>query len=392
MLRRTFISRTLVAAVAVVLGTVGYLLGRRRKEDRIQSVSVNNSLEENFDKTKTVNISRGLFEWKMVTSWPRNFPGGGTTAQYLADPIRSMSSGRLTIKLYSAGELVPAFEVFDAVREGIAECGHSASYYWIAKHKSLPFFCAVPGGLTVLEHNAWIQYGGGQDLWDSVYGQFGLKAFMAGNTGVQMGGWFREPIKSLDDFKGLKMRIPGLAAEVINRMGATAVNMPGGEIMPALESGVIDAAEWVGPWNDLAIGFHKVAKHYYGPGFHEGSTCNEFMMNLGAWELLPNDLKDIVYAACITCNNNAPAEFFARNAEALPILLQDHGVKLHHYPQDIIMQMYNFANDVVRETATDSALTGQVFQSWNEFRQSAMDYQPLSNYGFTKSRNDAYRS
>ena len=380
MKRRKFISGAL--AGGVVAGTVGYIAGKKNRKGP--------DTKPNRKGGQTPAILQDVFEWKMVTSWPKNFPGGGTSAQYLADLVSSMSNGRLKIKLYSAGELVPAFEVFDAVREGTAECGHSAPYYWIAKHKSLPFFCAVPGGLTVMEHNAWIQYGGGQELWDRTYSEFGLKAFMAGNTGVQMGGWFRNPLNSLDDFKGLKMRIPGLAAEVINRMGATAVNMPGGEIMPALESGVIDAAEWVGPWNDLAFGFHKVAKHYYGPGFHEGSTCNEFMMNSEAWEKLPQDLRDIVYAACTTCNNHGPSEYFARNAESLPILLNQHGVKLHSYPKDVITQMYKISNDVVEETSKDNALTNQVYSSWSKFRQSAMSYQPLSNYGFTKDRAMAY--
>lgn len=380
MKRRTFVSGAL--AGGVIAGTAGLIAGKRNRESPDRSVIKTN-------ESPSV-IVQNKFEWRMVTSWPKNFPGGGTTAQYLADLIDSMSGGRLKIKLYGAGELVPAFEVFDAVREGTAECGHSASYYWVAKHKSFPFFCAVPGGLTVAEHNAWVQYGGGQELWDEAYGGFGLKAYPSGNTGVQMGGWFRKPIHSLDDFKGIKMRIPGLAAEVINRMGATAVNMPGGEIMPSLESGVIDAAEWVGPWNDLTFGFHQVAKNYYGPGFHEGSTCNEFMMNLSAWEKLPQDLKDIVYAACITCNNHAPAEYFARNAESLPILINKHAVEIHHYPEDVVTQMYKISRDVLEETAQENSLTRRVYANWNQFRQLAMNYQPLSNYGFIKDRSKAY--
>tara|TARA_B100000686_G_C16789226_1_gene977417 strand:+ start:647 stop:1792 length:1146 start_codon:yes stop_codon:yes gene_type:complete len=380
MKRRTFVSGAL--AGGVIAGTAGLIAGKRNHQTSNQGVIKK-------DQIPSV-VTQDNFEWKMVTSWPKNFPGGGTTAQYLADLIESMSAGRLKIKLYGAGELVPAFEVFDAVREGTVECGHSASYYWVAKHKSFPFFCSVPGGLTVMEHNAWLQYGGGQELWDEAYGEFGLKAFPSGNTGVQMGGWFRKPIHSLQDFRGIKMRIPGLAAEVINRMGATAVNMPGGEIMPSLESGVIDAAEWVGPWNDLTFGFHKVAKNYYGPGFHEGSTCNEFMMNRGAWDKLPQDLKDIVYTACITCNNQAPAEYFARNAESLPILLDKHGVEIRHYPQDIISQMYKFSHDVLEETAQEDSLTKRVYSNWSKFRKLSMNYQPLSNYGFIQDRAKAY--
>ncbi len=328
--------------------------------------------------------------WRLVTSYPKNFPGGGTSAQYLADLIGAMSGGRLKIKLFAAGELVPAFEVFDAVREGTAECGHSAPYYWIAKNKSLPFFCAVPGGLTQVEHNAWMFYGGGQELWDEIYSGFGLVGLMSGNTGTQMGGWFKKEINSLDDFKGLKMRIPGLAAEVINRMGATAVNTPGGEIMPALESGVIDAAEWVGPWNDLAFGFYKIAKYYYGPGFHEGSTCTEFMINRAAWDKLSPELKEIVRAASLTINNRMPSEYFANNAISLPVLLNEHGVTLNNFPADVIKAMYLISDEVVAETALEGDVNRRVYESWSEFRRKAMDYAPLSDYGFTRNRALAY--
>ena len=325
-------------------------------------------------------------EWKMVTCWPKNFPGVGTGAQHLADLIGSMSGGRLQIKLFAAGELVPAFEVFDAVREGTAECGHSVAYYWIAKNKSLAFFGAVPSGLTELEHLSWLKHGGGQELWDEIYNDFGLRAFPAGSTGVQMGGWFKKEINSLSDFKGLKYRIPGLAAEVINRMGATAVNTPGGEIMPALQSGVIDAAEWVGPWNDLTFGFHKVAKHYYGPGFQEGGGSSEFMLNLDAWNKLPKDLQDIVYAASTTIHNELRAEYFAKNAGSLPVLLQEHGVQLHSFPNDVTLAMHRLANDVVAETASEGEINRRVYESWNKFRNTAMQYQPLDDYGFVGDR------
>ena len=328
--------------------------------------------------------------WRLVTSYPKNFPGGGTSAQEMADLIGAMSGGRLTIKLFAAGELVPAFEVFDAVREGTAECGHSAPYYWIAKNKSLPFFCAVPGGLTQIEHNAWMYYGGGQELWDEIYSGFGLLGFMSGNTGTQMGGWFKKEINSLDDFKGLKMRIPGLAAEVINRMGATAVNTPGGEIMPALESGVIDAAEWVGPWNDLAFGFYKIAKYYYGPGFHEGSTCTEFMVNRSAWDKLSPELQQIVRAASLTTNNRMPSEYFANNAISLPVLLNEHNVTLNNFPADVIKAMYLISDEVVAETALEGDVNRRVYESWSDFRRKAMDYAPLSDYGFTRNRALAY--
>lgn len=333
------------------------------------------------------NVASGALEWKMVTTWPKNFPGAGTTAQFLADRITEMSGGRLKVNLYAAGELVPAFESFDAVREGIAECAHAAPYYWVAKNKSIPFFCAVPGGLTLTEHNAWVHFGGGQALWDEVYGEFGVRGFMAGNTGTQMGGWFKREINSLEDLKGLKFRIPGLGAEVINRLGGTAVNMPGGEIMPALESGVIDAAEWVGPWNDLAFGFYKVAKNYYGPGFHEGSTCNELMINEAAWSVLTDDLKAIVRAASHETNQMSPAEYMANNAWSLPKLLDEHGVILNHYPDDVAREMFRVSEEVVAETADEGDLNRRIYESWSTFRRQVMDYAPLGDYGFARMRS-----
>ena len=250
----------------------------------------------------------------------------------------------------------------------------------------MPFFGAVPGGLTDKEHKAWIQYGGGQELWDELYNGFGLRAFMAGGSGTQMGGWFKKEIHSLADFKGLKFRIPGLAAEVVNRMGATAVNTPGGEIMPALQSGVIDAAEWVGPWNDLAFGFHKVAKHYYGPGFQEGGGSGELMINLNAWNQLPKDLQDIVYAAASTISNRTHSEYFTKNAGSLPVLLEEHGVQLHSFPDDVIQAMYYLSEDVVAETESEGELNRRIYESWSKFRRTAMEYQPLSDYGFVRDR------
>ena len=214
-------------------------------------------------------IAQGRFEWRMVTCWPRNLPAIGVGAQRIADSVAEMSGGRLTIRLYAAGELVPAFEAFDAVRDGVADCCHDAPYYWIAKHGAIPFFCSVPGGFTPPEHNAWILYGGGQALWDELYAGFGLRGFLAGTGGPNMGGWFRKEIGAVEDLDGLNMRIPGLGAEVLNRLGVIAVNMSGQEVLPALQTGAIDAAEWAGPYNDLALGLYKVAPYYYGPGVHE---------------------------------------------------------------------------------------------------------------------------
>ena len=217
-------------------------------------------------------VAQGRLELKMVTTWPRDFPGLGTGAQNLANLIGDLSGGRIKVRLFAAGEMVKAFESFDAVSRGDADMYHAADYYWQGRHKAYNFFTSVPMGMTALELDAWIRFGGGQALWDELSGQFGIKPFLAGNTGVQMGGWFRNPIRSLDDMKQLKMRIPGLGGEVIKRLGGEAVTLPGGEIPAALANGKINAAEWVGPYNDKAFGLHRYLKNYMFPGFQEPGT------------------------------------------------------------------------------------------------------------------------
>ena len=331
-------------------------------------------------------ISQDKFRWKMVTTWPKNFPGLGTGAQRIADSITEMSDGRLTVKLYAAGELVPAFEAFDAVREGKAEMSHDASYYWVAKHKAFPFFCTVPGGLTVQEHNAWIYYGGGQELWDELCKGFGLRAFLAGGSGIQMGGWFQKEIRSADDIKGIKMRIPGFGAEVINRMGGTAVNLPGGEIMPALQSGVIDATEWVGPWNDLAFGFYKIAKYYYGPGFHEPNSALECLVNLDAYNALPKDLQAIVSHACKAENVGMVSEFTAANSASQTVLVDEHEVQIRHFPDDVVRTAFSLAGEVVAETATFDALAKKIYERWSHFRGEAIARGPYAEQGYMNNR------
>ncbi|WP_462322691.1 TRAP transporter substrate-binding protein, partial [Halochromatium sp.] len=204
-------------------------------------------------------VAKAEHKWKMVTTWPKNFPGMGTGANKLAELIGQMSGGRIEVKVYGAGELVPAFEIFDAVSRGTAEMGHGAAYYWKGKSEAAQFFASVPFGLTAQEMNSWLYYGGGMELWKELYAGFGLVPAAAANTGVQMGGWFNKEINSLEDLKGLKMRIPGLGGEVLRRAGGTPVSLPGGEIFTSLQSGNIDATEWVGPYNDLAFGLYKAA-------------------------------------------------------------------------------------------------------------------------------------
>ena len=203
------------------------------------------------------------YRWRMVTTWPKNFPGMGMAPERIADRVREMSNGRLDITVYGAGEVVPALETFEAVSSGTVQMGHGAAYYWRGSVPAAQFFTAVPFGLSAQEMNGWLLHGGGMALWEELYARYNLVPMVGGNTGVQMAGWFNKEINSLADLKGIKMRIPGLGGEVFEAAGGTAVNIPAGEIFTSLQTGVIDAAEWVGPFNDLVLGFHQVAKYYY---------------------------------------------------------------------------------------------------------------------------------
>jgi len=332
-------------------------------------------------------LSKGIRRWKMITAWPKNFPGLGTGAQRIADAITETSEGQIEVKLYAAGELVPAFEAFDAVREGTAECAHTAAAYWIAKNKSIAFFGVVPTGLTGQEQNAWIYYGGGQELWDEIYGEYGLKGLMAGNTGTQMGGWFNKEINSLEDFKGLKMRIPGLAGEVINRAGGISVNLPGAEIMTSLQSGVVDAVEFAGPWTDLAFGFHKVTKLYYGPGFHEPGASLELMINRQLWDDLPAHLQAVVRQAAGAENARMYAEFTAGNMASMQALIHKHGIRPRHFPDDVVREMLHIGAEVVAETAELGNINRRIYENWSKFRAEAVALSPFTEQGAYNQRD-----
>lgn len=330
--------------------------------------------------------TRKNYKWKMVTTWPKDFPGLGTGANRLAQTIGHMSGGLLEVKVYGAGELVPAMGVFDGVAGGTAEMGHASAYYWKGKHEATQFFSAVPFGLTAQEINGWLSYGGGQELWDELYAGFGLKAFPAGNTGVQMGGWFNREINALEDFSGLVMRMPGLGGEVLRRLDATVQNLPGGEIFQALKTGAIDATEWVGPYNDLAFGFHQAAKYYYWPGWHEPGTTMEAMINRTAWEALPTDLQHIVRHACQSTNEDMLAEFTTRNGVALKTLVEKHGVQLKRFSDDVLTEIGRVARDVVGEIAAKDPLSNSVYASFNAYRSQSVSYTRISEEAYTMAR------
>lgn len=331
-------------------------------------------------------VQKKTIEWKMVTTWPKNFPGLGTGANHLAELIGEMSGGRLKVKVYGAKELVPAFEIFDAVSQGTAEMGHGAAYYWKGKSQAAQFFAAVPFGLTAQEMNAWFYHGGGMDLWKEVYEPFGLIPTAAGNTGVQMGGWFNREINSVADLEGLKMRIPGLGGEVLQRAGGTPVSLPGGEIFPSLQSGAIDATEWVGPYNDLAFGLYKAAKHYYYPGWHEPGTTLECFVSKKAFDELPADLQSIVINASRVANQDMLAEYTARNNQALKTLVEEHNVDLRKFPDEVLTKLKELSDEVVAEVAGKDPMSKKVYDSFVSFRDQAKAWHDISERAYMNAR------
>ena len=335
----------------------------------------------------SVAVAKKTFRWKMVTAWPKNFPGLGTGANRLAERITAMSGGRIRVKVYGAGELVPAFEAFDAVSRGTAQMGHAGAYYWKGKGEVFQFFSAVPFGFTPQEVNAWLYHGGGMDLWRELYANFNLVPTAAGNTGTQMAGWFRKEIRSLDDLKGLKMRIPGLGGEVLKRAGGTPVNIPGGELFTALQSGTIDATEWVGPYNDLAFGLYKAAKYYYYPGWHEPGSVIECFINKTAFEELPKDLRQIVLAACQAANLDMLAEMTARNQQALETLVKEHGVQVKPLPDDVLKTLHGLAAQVVEEIAARDPFARKVYDSYRRFHRQVSAWSSIAEYAFMRARS-----
>jgi TRAP-type mannitol/chloroaromatic compound transport system substrate-binding protein len=313
------------------------------------------------------------FQWKMVTSWPANSPGVGTGARRLAELIERLSNGRLRVRLFPAGELVPPLQVLDAVQQGTAEMAHTALYYAAGKAPALHFFTTVPFGMDLNELAAWLRFGGGQDLKDEVLAAFGAQAFYAGNSGTQAMGWFRTEIRSLDDIKGLKMRIAGLGGAAMTKLGATAVMMPPGEIFGAMRAGTVDAAEWVGPWNDLAFGLHKAASHYYLPSFHEPGAALDVVVSREAFGALPADLQEVVRSACAAAALDTSSEFLFHNVESFATL-ESQGVKVAAFPRDVVEALGRASGEVLTELMASDPEAQRVGESYLAFLARADDY------------------
>ena len=322
------------------------------------------------------------YEWTMVTTWPSTLPVFQEGVRMLAEQIETMSGGRLKVDVYGGGELVPAFESFDAVTSGTAQMSHGASYYWAGKEKATHFFAAIPFGMNAQQMNAWLYAGGGLELWEEIYEPFGVIPFPTGNSGAQMGGWFREEIHSVDDFSGLKMRMPGLGAEVITALGASAVLLPAGDIYTSLERGVIDATEWVGPFHDEIMGFQNVAKNYYYPGWHESGTVLELAVNRTAFEALPKDFQEIIRVTATAQNTWMLSQFEARNHAALEKLVNEDGVVLRTYPEDLLKALKKTAREVIDGFCSEDPKSAKVYDSFRKFQKSVAAWSRLSEQPF----------
>ena len=326
--------------------------------------------------------------WKLVTTWPKNLPGLGHTPEVFADSVREMSNGRLDIRVYGAGEIVPAFEVFDAVASGVAEMGHGASYYWKGKIPASVFFTAVPFGMTAQEMNGWLHYGDGMALWEEIYAPAGIVPLAGGSSGVQMAGWFNREINSVADLKGLRMRIPGLAGEVFSAAGGEAVRIPGGEVYTALQTGVIDAVEWVGPYNDLALGLHEIAEYYYYPGWHEPGSILEFIVGAEALATLPQDLQAILRGAARAANQDMLDEFTARNNRALREMIDVHDVKLRRLPDDVLAALYRGSVQAMQRLVAEDPLAAKVNASFKDFMGNVRAYHEISEQAYINARRE----
>ena len=327
------------------------------------------------------------YELTMALCWPKTIPGIGTSAVYLARTIEKMSGGRIAVKIYGAGELVAPFEVFDAVAEGKAQIGWGSPYYWKKKNEAFSFFSAIPFGLNSHEMLTWLQFGGGQKLMDELYGQYHLKPFPAGNTGTQMGGWFNKEITSTDDFKGLKIRMPGLGGEVLSRLGAQPVNLPAGKVLSALKSGEINAADWVGPFNDLKLGLYKAAKYYYWPGWHEPSAMIDCFVNKKTYHSLPGDLQEIIKQACSASYNFMWSEYSANNGASLIELIQKHKVQLKRFSERTLVALAKLSQEIIEEIGGENPLSKKVYNSYIAYRRQAVGWTQIGEEAFSLARS-----
>jgi TRAP-type mannitol/chloroaromatic compound transport system substrate-binding protein len=331
-------------------------------------------------------IAQGIRQLKMVTDWPENMPGLLPSARRLAQTITDGTGGRIKIEVFPSGALVRPFETFDAVSAGVADMYHSFAGYFEKKSSAFHFYSNVPFGFTADELFAWVRYGDGQQHWDALSGQFNIKPLLCTSTGTQMGGWFNNEVISLEGFKGLRYRMAGPGAEVLRRLGAIVVTLPGGEIMPALKSGAIDASEWVGPWLDMAIGLHEAAGYYYYPGFHEPGAAQTLGINTRVWESFDANERRLIEAAAAGEYAHSLAEFNANNALSLRKLRDEGTVKILKFDDALLRGFLEISKDVVAEAGSGDDISRKIYASYQQFRASIMDWRDVADRAFMNSR------
>ena len=331
-------------------------------------------------------IAQGIRQLKMVTDWSETMPGLLPGARRLAQTIGEATKGRIAIEVFPANALVRAFETFDAVSAGVADMYHSYDGYFEKRSPAFNFYCGVPFGFTANELFSWVRYGGGQLLWDALAGQFNIKPLHCMSTGTQMGGWFNNEMTSLESFKGLRYRMPGLGAEILRRLGAIVVSLPGGEIAPALKSGAIDASEWIGPWQDMAIGLHEAASYYYYPGFHEPGTAQTLGINRRVWESLDAADRRLIEAVAAAEYARTLAEFNTNNALSLRQLRGEGTVKIRQFDESLLNAFHGISEDVVAKAGSGDDVSRKIYASYRQFRASIMDWSDISERAVFNSR------
>ena len=331
-------------------------------------------------------LAQGQRQLTMVTDWTETMPGPLPSARRLAQTIGEATKGRIKIEVFPVNALVRAFETFDAVSAGVADMYHSYDGYFEKKSRALNFYCGVPFGFTANELFAWVRYGGGQELWDTLGGQFNIKPLLCLSTGTQMGGWFNNEITSLDGFKGLRYRMPGLGGEILRRLGAIVVTLPGGEIGPALKSGAIDASEWIGPWSDMALGLHKAAGFYYYPGFHEPGTAQTLGINRRVWESFDASDRRLIEAVAAGEYARMLAEFNTNNARSLRELRDEGTVKILKFDDALLKAFHELSKDVVAAAGAGDDISKRIYASYQRFRALIMDWSDISERAYLNAR------
>jgi TRAP-type mannitol/chloroaromatic compound transport system substrate-binding protein len=317
--------------------------------------------------TPAIAQSQPTIRWRLTSSFPKSLDTIYGGAEMFADRVSKLTDGKFNIRVFAAGDIVPAFQALDAVQQGTVELCHTATYYYVGKDMTFGFGTALPFGLTARQQNAWMYHAGGIDTMNEFFKDYGVIAFPGGNTGAQMGGWFRNPVNVLDDFKGLKMRIPGLGGQVMARIGAVPQALPGGDIYPALERGAIDATEWVGPYDDERLGFYKIVKLYYYPGWWEPCSMYHFMINLDKWASIPKVYQEVIISASREANLDMVAEYDAKNRLALQ-RLKAAGVTLTKFSDDIMQGSYKAAHELYAEESAKNPKFKKIYDEWQKFR------------------------